>query len=182
MNLAEYYDLKKQIIEIGFKSDLDYIESCLQNPCSSSDEFAYEYIWVVLNSGLKYQVASKIYPKIIEALNLNIPVEYIFNHSGKVSGIDFVYKSRKRLFDSFLCVDDKISYLETLPWIGAVTKYHLARNLGINVCKPDRHLIRIANKFDTEPSILCQTLSDLSGDLVGIVDFVLWSCGNQRLL
>lgn len=182
MEVDKYFELKETIKNIGFDKELEFIENCLAHPCNDHNEFATEYIWVVLNAGMKYQVAVRIFSKIIEGLHHNIPVEYIFNHKSKVSGINHVYERRESIFAQYTSADDKITYLESLPWIGSITKYHLARNLGLNVCKPDRHLVRIANKYKTEPHILCDELSSSSGDLVGVVDFVLWSCGNQRLL
>lgn len=182
MTLEDYFYYKRTIRNLGFENDYKYIEQCLENPCNDSKTFAHEYIWVVLNSGMRYQIASKIYAKVIEGLDQDIPIEYIFSHEGKVEGINYVFKNRETIFSGFKSSSDQINFLENLPWIGPVTKYHLARNLGINVCKPDRHLVRIAKKFDNDPSHLCKKLSKESGDLIGIVDFVLWSCGNQGIL
>ena len=68
--------------------------------------------------------------------------------------------------------------LETLsefPYIGPVTVYHLAKNLGFPVAKPDRHLVRIANVVGrASPAELCDELSLATGDPVQLVDLVLW--------
>lgn len=37
-----------------------------------------------------------------------------------------------------------LAWCASLPWIGQITKYHLAKNLGADVAKPDRWLERIA--------------------------------------
>ncbi|MBA7467119.1 hypothetical protein ES707_02315 [subsurface metagenome] len=66
-------------------------------------------------------------------------------------------------------------YLKSLPHIGDITKYHLARNLGLNYAKPDRHLVRISNLFEhTNVQELCKKLSILTDDPIGLVDLVLW--------
>ena len=82
-----------------------------------------------------------------------------------------------------LRIDSRLEFLERLPWIGPITKFHLARNLGMDVCKPDRHLLRIAKAHHgTTPAALCGRLSRLSGDRIGVVDVVLWRAANLRLV
>lgn len=69
----------------------------------------------------------------------------------------------------------RVAYLETLPWIGKITKYHLARNLGIDVAKPDRHLVRLSEKFGfRDVHEMCEYISKNSDERVGVVDLVLW--------
>ena len=38
------------------------------------------------------------------------------------------------------------SFLKTFKFIGDTTCYHLAKNIGLNFAKPDRHLLRISKK------------------------------------
>jgi len=67
---------------------------------------------------------------------------------------------------------------QSLPWIGPITKYYMAKNLGADVCKPDRHLTRIAGKYDMELEELCKKLSEESGDHISMVDNVIWRVAN----
>ena len=62
----------------------------------------------------------------------------------------------------------------SLPWIGDITKYHLAKNLGANVAKPDRWLVRLADAEKTTVDQLCRRLAIATGDRVATVDVVLW--------
>jgi endonuclease III len=58
---------------------------------------------------------------------------------------------------------DAVSELEKLPYIGAVTKFHLAKNLGLDVAKPDRHLVRVAKRFGYKTCKKCvETSSSLA--------------------
>jgi len=68
-----------------------------------------------------------------------------------------------------------IQYLKTFPFIGDATAYHLAKNIGLNVAKPDRHLVRIsvALGFST-PADLCARISDELQESIALVDLVLW--------
>ncbi len=68
-----------------------------------------------------------------------------------------------------------IDFLECLNYIGPVTKYHLAKNLGVNTGKPDRHLERISNILGYEyPNKLCKEISKATGEKMSVVDLVLW--------
>ena len=72
-------------------------------------------------------------------------------------------------------LQDPVSALRRLPYIGSVTAYHLAKNLGADVAKPDRHLVRFAESqgFGDVHS-LCSAISNATGDPLRLVDLVLW--------
>lgn len=75
--------------------------------------------------------------------------------------------------------EEKIELLGQLGWIGNITKYHLARNLGIDCAKPDRHLVRLAEKFGYDNvQDMCKFISKCVGDRIGTVDVVLWRYSN----
>jgi 3-methyladenine DNA glycosylase/8-oxoguanine DNA glycosylase len=68
-----------------------------------------------------------------------------------------------------------LAFFRSHPFIGPVTQYHLARNLGFNVVKPDVHLVRLAKKFSFEDAdALCSAISREVGLRKGLVDLVLW--------
>ncbi|ALA59352.1 hypothetical protein NITMOv2_2947 [Nitrospira moscoviensis] len=70
---------------------------------------------------------------------------------------------------------EDMRFLQTLPYIGSITAFHLAKNLGLPVVKPDRHLQRIATVAGfSSPQELCQLISDHLGEPVQVVDVVLW--------
>ncbi len=68
-----------------------------------------------------------------------------------------------------------VDFLKTLDFIGPITCYHLAKNIGLDVVKPDRHLVRIteATKF-ANPHDLCSLIAEMTGDKITVVDLVLW--------
>jgi len=41
-------------------------------------------------------------------------------------------------------LQDPVPTLRSFPYIGGVTAFHLAKNLGADLAKPDRHLSRLA--------------------------------------
>ncbi|GMN03051.1 hypothetical protein MTsPCn3_17820 [Erythrobacter sp. MTPC3] len=69
-----------------------------------------------------------------------------------------------------------------MPWIGPITVYHLAKNLGADVAKPDVHLERLARGDKTTSQTLCRRLSRWTGYRVATIDTVLWrACANGFL-
>ena len=59
--------------------------------------------------------------------------------------------------------------------MGPVTSCHLAKNLGMEIVKPDRHLTRLAEKagYDTVEQ-MCRTIADIVGDTLSVIDVVFW--------
>jgi hypothetical protein len=102
----------------------------------------------------------------------------VFGHKGKASAIDQVYRDREHLLQEYLRVPDneKIVWLRTLPWIGDITCWHLAKNYGFDCAKPDRHLARIAGSEG--PHAMCARLSRETGYRIATVDYVLWRAAN----
>lgn len=167
-----YLNLKKQIISFGFQDDITWAEGL--EPCKTAFNFWREFTFVVCNSGMKWEIGSSIYNKIMDAYARGKKARSVFGHAGKAAAIHEVYENRCRYFIEYLAADDKLKYCESLPWIGPITKYHLAKNLGMDCCKPDRHLVRQAEKYNTTPAALCKKLSEETGDRVVTVDTVIW--------
>ena len=172
LNAEEFYQhAKSHCISHGFQREIDIVNQRRFDNQSPTD-FLYAYVYVVLNAGMKNQVAEKIYEKYIHK-GLNA-----IGHPGKKDAVEELENNFKTWYFKLKEIDsiqDKLDYLQTLPWIGKITKYHLARNLGIDVAKPDRHLVRLANHFNyDDPQSLCEYISTKTGDRVGVVDVVLW--------
>lgn len=131
---------------------------------------------------MRAQTARKIFDQVWRALTNGENPAHVFGHEGKVGAIVEVYRSREQVFADYLAAGDKLAFLESLPWIGPITKYHLAKNFGVDCCKPDRHLVRIANSYGMTPEAMCQQLSQETGDRIGTVDYVIWQAANLRLV
>ena len=127
---------------------------------------------------MKAQVARKIESRIWDSFDRKYPLEKVFNHKGKRDAISYIFENRERLFQGYCEAESKLSYLESLPWIGVITKYHLAKNLGFNVIKPDRHLTRIAMRCAMTPNEMCENLSKKTGDKLTVIDTVIWRAAN----
>ena len=175
-----YLSLKEKIIKMGYSNDVDWADDL--KPCTEASGFFCEYVFVVVNSGMKAQIARGIYNKIMKALNDGSPVSDAFGHPGKRKAILHVLSQYHRLFEQYQEAEDKLEFLKSLPWIGDITKYHLAKNLGHDVVKPDRHLVRIAKKYKTTPTAMCQKLADRLSEKLVTVDTVIWRAANLGLI
>jgi hypothetical protein len=178
LSLEWYLDLRKQIRHLGYGHDILWSEDV--QPVSDPLEFWAEFAFVVLNSGMKAQIAGMIWNKVRPAVLSGASASTVFGHKGKASAIDFVFTNREQLLSEYLAADDKLANLRKLPWIGNITCWHLAKNYGHDVAKPDRHLVRIAGAEGVHE--LCARLSRESGDRVATVDLVIWRAANLGLI
>lgn len=175
-----YMDLKEKVRAAGYAHEVDWAEELA--PVQSSWRFYLEYVWVVVNSGMKEQIARKIYERIIDALGKDKLPSTVFGHKAKAQAMVEVLANLTDTFHKYRSIgsdEERIEFLQTLPWIGPVTKYHLAKNLGITtVAKPDRHLVRIAKLVGLTAQKLCEEISGVTGDTVAVVDLVIWRAAN----
>ena len=180
MTPDKYLDLKQAIIDKGYENDIQWAENIKK--CDKAEDFVLQFIWVVCNSGMKNQIAEKIYERILKAICDKKDISEVFGHKGKVKAIKQIISWQNTIFQTYQEAEDKLAYCESLPWIGKITKYHLCKNLGENYIKPDRHLVRISSMYKTSPLQLCQKLSKIIGDNLHTVDVVLWRAANLGLI
>jgi len=174
MNLIEIYKYIKQlVIEKGFQSQIDWVQSIPPIEEMSKWYFFREYVWVVLNTGMKTEVIQKTFDTFWNNGEFNFN---IIGHLKKKESIKKTYNRLDFYFNHFKNSKNKLKYLETLPFIGPITKNHLARNLGsLEYAKSDRHLVRIASFFNY-PNVqsFCDIISEGSKDKSGVVDLIFW--------
>lgn len=172
ITLKRFRRLEQALHQAGYAEDNAWAER-LQPP-KDADAFARAAVYVIVNSGMSYSVAGGIYRRCLEALWRKGSVRRVFRHKGKARAIDQVWETRKRLFEEYLASDDKLGFCEALPWIGPTTKYHLAKDLGVDVAKPDVHLARLATRDRTTVARMCARLARLTGYRLATIDTILW--------
>lgn len=161
-------------------NDIEWAE--LLRPPVDAVEFAQESIFVICNSGMKNTVARGIFDRCMGALEAGVPVFEVFKHPGKAAAIEHIWANRESLLQSYLQADDKLANVGSLPWIGKITMYHLVKNFGADVAKPDVHLQRLADREGCTVQQLCERLAKATGLRVASVDTVLWrACANGVL-
>ncbi len=172
-----YFRIKKEVIEKGHLKEIEWCNN-IPNPKElDKKSFFREYVWVVISSGMNNQITEQIFNNFLIDIN-NFDFDAI-RHPNKNKAIKKVYNRLDFYFDHFLKSKNKLLFLKNLPHIGDITKYHLARNLGLNYAKPDRHLVRIANHFNyNDVQKFCKKISDLTNEKIGVVDIVFWRFAN----
>lgn len=153
-------------------TDIEWAENL--GPPATAEAFALEIIFVICNSGMRFTTARGIYEKVRSELERGGSAWRVFKHAGKAAAIDAIWKAREATFRTYLAADDKLDFIAALPWIGDITKYHVAKNFGLQCAKPDVHLQRLADTFGTTPQHLCEDLAKASGYKVATVDTLLW--------
>jgi hypothetical protein len=155
--------------------------SWAENVCAPREpnEFALEIIYVICNSGMKWKVACGIYNSVRGCLSNGIPVKgTVLGRSGKAAAIDRIWNERAELFTQYCALtkpEDQLAFIAALPWIGDITKYHVAKNFDVgDYSKPDVHLQRLADREGVTPQQLCERLAKETGYRVATVDTILW--------
>lgn len=164
----------------GYAETIDWSES-VQAP-RSAEEFAREAIYVICNSGMAVTIGAPIAARCIAKLEEGGSAAEVFGHPGKRVAIDSIWRDRAQHFGNFQAAEAKVEFLQTLPWIGPVTRYHLAKNLGANEAKPDVHMERLARRDKTSTRTLCRRLARQTGYRIATIDSILWrSCADGLL-
>jgi len=194
-----FIEAYKFLVENGYESEIAWCEKRV--PFSQIDEqvFLREYAWVILNAGFRYEVIRSKWASLYKAFHRFIPFKIVedreqvrknalavFGYRRKIDAIiDMAEKIWTEGFEASFRPQieaDTLNYLATLPFIGEVTKYHLARNLGFDHIKPDRHLVRLADKYGMTPFEMCNLIHDgIGGEIrLGTIDLVLWRFMEQK--
>ena len=151
-------------------------------PPTDAAVFAHEVIYVICNSGMSVVVAGQIYRRCLDALDRGHSATAVFRHAGKAAAIDAIWQQRDALFAAYRAAEDKLDFCAALPWIGPVTKHHLAKNLGLDTVKPDVHLARLAQREGITAMELCQRLAAQTGYRAATIDTILWrACADSVL-
>ena len=174
----------------GYGNEIDEFRKI--RPPKSADDFLSKYAWVVFASGFnekiledKWEAIKKEFldfsiRKITRVVSKNpryfetrkMPID----NKRKIAAI---IETAKRVdvedFRNFLDLDK----MQDLGYIGEVTKFHLARNLGLDVGKPDRWMIRLSQRLGFPPTptgveSMFETFHKVTGERVGAIDVVLW--------
>ena len=154
ITLRRFRRLEAILRDQGYAETIAWSESV--QPPQSPEEFAREAIYVICNSGMAVTIGAPIAARCIARLEEGGSAEEVFGHPGKRVTIDSIWLNRAEHFAEFQATNAKLEFLESLPWIGPVTRYHLAKNLGADEAKPDVHMERLARRDKTSTRTLCR--------------------------
>lgn len=187
----KYFDAKDFVIQEGYGWEIDW-QSERSFERLTEQEFLKETAWVILSSGFRESIVSRLFPQISESyLNWEDSILIsesiddchhkaleVFHNTKKIDAISSSilrvategFQNIKRKIQKF-----GIAYLQGFPFIGPVTGIHLLKNIGLQVAKPDRHLNKIAKTTGFESAQeLCEWIKDKVGDEIAEIDVILW--------
>ncbi|MHA1690490.1 MAG: hypothetical protein ACTSU7_02520 [Candidatus Heimdallarchaeaceae archaeon] len=190
------YEFVKQIVcDEGFSDEINWQRNINFEDLNEST-LLREIAWVILSTGMKEQIIRRLFKKIsLCFFNWESAKKIIDNKQRCYNDAIQIFRNKRKIsaiVESSEIVDeigfsmlkkmiskDPIDTLKVFPFIGKTTVYHLAKNIGVCVAKPDRHLVRIAEEEGfNDVQDFCRTISDLSGDSVPVVDIVFWRFAN----
>ena len=196
--IAFYVTAKRKLLDQGFAAEIDW-QKC-QCPTSISErEFLSEAAWVVYCSGFREAIVRRYFDFIslcffdwnsaqeIAAtgkLCVAAAMKAMANRRKHEAVVTIATQVASVGFESFKrqLVRSPIETLRVLPFLGPVTSIHLAKNLGFDIAKPDRHLLRLKNHFGyANVDEMCRNISVESGDSIKVVDIVLWRYFERHL-
>jgi hypothetical protein len=186
-----YVQAKRVVLASGFGWEIVWQRS---RPSAGLSERALlrEAAWVILSAGMRETVIRSKFPAISEsfldwrsAAEIAGSAESCFHAAIKHFGNELKIKAictvaatvAQKGFDRIVeeVHADPLNALRQFPFIGAVTSFHLAKNLGIPFAKPDRHLARLAECCGcSNTQALCRDIAQFTGDPIDVVDVVLW--------
>lgn len=158
----------------------------------TESELLREHAWVTLCSGFRESVVRRAFDHIslcfcdwesaeaivsageiccataASSFANRIKLKGIFSTASYISEVGFDEFKRSVL-------NDPICQLQKLAFIGPITSWHLAKNLGLDVAKPDRHLVRVSERLGFfSADHFCRELAATTGEPAKVVDLIVW--------
>lgn len=186
-----YLGVRNYVIKAGYAREIDWQETRSLARLTEQD-FLAESAWVILSSGMRESVVRKRFEAVSRAFKnwtsaCTIAASRVrcekearkkFNHPAKIRAIGNVCERVAACTFPQIIKEIEtrgIDFLQTFDFIGPVTRFHLAKNIGLDVVKPDRHLLRMAAVAGcSNPEELCRLIAEVTGDKVSVIDLVLW--------
>ncbi len=179
------------------RAEIQHVQQILSRPLEelTSQEFLEQYVFVVLACYWKEQYAYRLFRDFM--VDRDLDLIHNAHKRAAIANALFLYQEWLRWIKHYARMGTGYveTYIGTLPMMGDVTKYHLARNIGIDCVKPDRHLVRLAERFGylkrpphkeskrdqairehRQVTEMCQAIqSEIGGsEKLGTIDVVLW--------
>lgn len=183
------------LAEVGDSADWADIDRAKTWRELDENAFLAEYCWVVFAAGFKVSILEEKFEELqrvfkqfepdavarMRSIGVKaLPIKHENKANGFLKGAKLVHKAGWDDFKAGLAKDG-VDALKVLPWIGDVTKYHLAKNIGLaDVAKPDVHLEWCAEHCAAEVDELVSYLASKYQMTKHKVDAVLWEWRRAR--
>lgn len=189
--LVLYEQAKRFVIAYGYGSEVNW-QAARGRVDFTETDLLREAAWVILCSGFRESIIRSKFDYISLCFSDWVSAaEIVRNESNCVATAYRAFRNGRKLhgivgvarhlvnvgFEIFKAkaLGTPVACLAGLPWIGPVTACHLAKNLGFDVAKNDRHLQRLSAILGfPDAQELCKAIADRTGDRIAAVDIVLW--------
>lgn len=190
--VVEFYRRAEEIvISSGYQNEIEWQRHQTLDKISEA-EFLKEGAWVILCSGFKESYIRRIFDQFSLCFLDWYSADEIAKRAEECRAAGLRVFGNKRKVDATVEMSrmvsaigfeevlnrirmDPIAELEKFPMIGKITAWHLAKNIGCSVAKPDRHLVRLTEKFGfRDTHVLCSHIAEQVGECVSVIDIVLW--------
>ena len=185
-----YLLAKWDVVAAGYEEEIAWQETVSLAKVTATG-FMREAAWVVFASGMRESIVRSKFHDLGSAFEQWRPDAIqrnsdgcrrralkVFNHAPKVDAVVEIASTVEASGVQEVIEELRLhgpTALRRLPFIGPITCFHLAKNLGCAVAKPDRHLERIAGALGYDgASHLCRMISDRLDEPIQVVDLVLW--------
>lgn len=186
-----YMTAKETVIEQGYADEIDW-QDCLKFNDIAESDFLRESAWVILSAGMNERVIRNKFPAISSAFRDWESAAIIVRNRSRcrqvalavfrnIKKVDAILETArilaKRGFPTVKAdiLEHGVDSIRQFPYMGPATSFHLAKNLGLPLVKPDRHLIRVAQTAGyPSPADLCSSIAHVIGDKVQVIDLVIW--------
>ena len=191
VQLQNFFEKARKYCEGKIPEEIEWAKGIGPNTFKhlKSKTFLSEYCWVVYASGFKVEIIESKFPELkIAFKNFDLAalsrmrsikqVLKVFNNETKancfLNGSKAIFQEGFSNFKRNLN-SNGVDYLEKLPGIGPITKFHLAKNIGlVDIEKPDIWLVRIAEKYNSTVTEVVDFLSEKNRLSRHVVDVILW--------
>jgi hypothetical protein len=166
------------VISQGFQWEIEWCQNRQFN-LITSDEFLIQYRFAVFSSsGLNNKVVTKIQDAFDAANKAGTNAFETIPNRRMREAVMWMQPRYREVFRDLKLQPtdaDKIQFLQGLKQIGPKESRHLARNLGIDCVKPDRHMERMAEHWGYKnPDEMCMTVQKYEQERLGVIDVILW--------
>jgi len=191
VKLQKFFEKAMKYCEKEFPEEIEWAKEISPNTFKylKSKSFLSEYCWVVYASGFKVAIIKSKFPELkiafknfnIDALSRMRSIKQalkIFNNENKANcflkGSKFISAEGFSNFKKDLN-SNGVDYLEKLPGIGPITKFHLAKNIGlVDIEKPDIWIVRVAKEYNSTVTEAVDFLCEKNKLSRHVVDVILW--------
>jgi hypothetical protein len=186
-----YMTAKERVIEAGYAGEIDWQEE-ISFTNLNEPTFLRESAWVVLSAGFREAIVRRRFSEFSKAFFQWSSADLIMTKREACRSDALVTFGNHRKIDAILRIVERVAiegfdkihkeigsrgieFIRELPFMGPITACHLAKNLGVVLVKPDRHLSRFAAKTGYKSAEqMCHAIAETVGDSLSVIDIVIW--------